>query len=123
METGAKLTIPMTPADTSWSAAVEESEHLMANVAVETTKSERGKRNSRIGTVVSDKGDKTIRVRFDYTVKHPKYGKYYERSTTLHTHDEKNEARLGDKVEVMACRRVSKTKCWRLVQVLRRAAV
>ncbi len=103
--------------------AVEESEDLMANVASETTKSERGKRVSRIGTVISDKGDKTIRVRFDYSVKHPKYGKYYVRSTTLHSHDEKNEAHLGDKVEVMACRRVSKTKCWRLVQVLRRASV
>jgi len=95
----------------------------MANVAGEETRRERGKRVSRIGTVVSDKGDKTIRVRFDYTVRHPKYGKYYERSTTLHTHDEKNEARVGDKVEVMACRRVSKTKSWRLVRVLRRSSV
>jgi len=110
-------------ADESRSVAVEESEHLMANVAGETTKSERGKRVSRIGTVASDKGDKTIRVRFDYTVKHPKYGKYYERSTTLHAHDENNEARVGDKVEVMACRRLSKTKCWRLVRVVRRASV
>ena len=95
----------------------------MANVAGETSKSERGKRVSRIGTVVSDKGDKTIRVRFDYSVRHPKYGKYYERSTTLYTHDESNEAHTGDKVEVMACRRLSKTKCWRLVKVLRRASV
>lgn len=109
--------------DATRSVAVEESEHLMANVVGETTKSERGKRVSRIGTVVSNKGDKTIRVRFDYTVKHPKYGKYYERSTTLHTHDEKNEAGLGDKVEVMACRRISKLKCWRLLRVVRRASV
>lgn len=95
----------------------------MVNVAGKTSGSERGKRVSRIGTVISDKGDKTIRVRFDYSVKHPKYGKYYERSTTLHTHDENNEAHTGDKVEVMACRRISKTKCWRLVKVLRRASV
>jgi len=95
----------------------------MADVAGETTRSGRGKRVSRIGTVVSDKGDKTIRVRFDYTVKHPKYGKYYERSTTLHTHDENNEARMGDRVEVMACRRISKMKCWRLVRVVRKSSV
>jgi len=95
----------------------------MANVVGETTRSRRGKRVSRIGTVVSDKGDKTIRVRFDYSVMHPKYGKHYERSTTLHTHDENNEARTGDKVEVMACRRISKMKCWRLVRVIRKASV
>ena len=95
----------------------------MANVAGETSKSERGKRVSRTGTVISDKGEKTIRVRFDYSVRHPKYGKYYERSTTLHTHDENNEAHTGDKVEGKASRRVSKTKSWRLVRVLRRAAV
>ena len=80
---------------------------------------ERGKRDRRIGTVVSDKGDKTIRVKFVYTVKHRKYGKYYRRSTSLHTHDEKNEASLGDVVEVMACRRMSKTKCWRLMRIVR----
>ena len=80
---------------------------------------QRGKRDRRFGTVVSDKGDKTIKVRFEFTVRHPKYGKYYRRSTTLHTHDEKNEARVGDLVEVMGCRPMSKTKCWRLVKVLR----
>lgn len=79
----------------------------------------RGKRECRVGTVVSEKGAKTIKVRFDYTVKHRKYGKYHKRSTTLHTHDEKNEAKVGDVVEVMSCRRVSKTKCWRLTQVIR----
>jgi len=82
----------------------------------------RGKRDCRIGTVVSDKGDKTIKVRFDFSVRHPKYGKYYTRSTTMHTHDEKNEAKTGDLVEVVACRRLSKTKCWRLVKVVRREA-
>jgi len=79
----------------------------------------RGIREHRVGTVVSDKGDKTIRVRFEYTVKHPKYGKYYTRSTTLHTHDEKNEGKVGDTVEVVGCRPVSKTKCWRLLRVVR----
>lgn len=82
----------------------------------------RGKRDLRVGTVVSDKGEKTIKVRFDFSVKHPKYGKYYTRSTTLHTHDEQDEAKLGDVVEVVSCRRLSKTKCWRLVKVVRREA-
>jgi len=81
----------------------------------------RGDRERRSGVVVSDKGDKTIRVRFDFLVKHPKYGKFYRRSTMLHSHDEKNEASAGDLVEVMACRRMSKTKSWTLTRVLRKA--
>jgi small subunit ribosomal protein S17 len=80
----------------------------------------RGKRESRIGTVISDRASKTIKVRFDFTVRHPKYGKYFRRSTTLYAHDENNEANEGDVVEVTACRRLSKTKCWRLTRVLRR---
>ena len=82
----------------------------------------RGKRACRTGAVVSDRAEKTIKVRYDYSVKHPKYGKYYKRSTTLHAHDENNEARVGDVVEVAACRRLSKTKCWRLVRVVRRVS-
>ena len=82
----------------------------------------RGKRVCFVGTVVSGKGDKTISVRHAFLVKHPKYGKYYRRSTTLHAHDEKNEAKVGDVVEVTACRRVSKTKCWRLTRILRPAS-
>lgn len=79
---------------------------------------ERGEREARLGTVISDKGDKTIRVRYDFMVKHDKYGKYYRRSTILATHDEKNEARTGDVVEVVSCRRISKSKCWRLLRVV-----
>lgn len=93
----------------------------MTNVTAPIVNSEkRGQRDRRIGTVVSDKGDKTIRVRFDFLVKHDKYGKYLRRSTTLATHDEKNEAHKGDLVEVVACRRMSKSKCWRLLRVLAR---
>src|SRR3990170_516408 len=93
----------------------------MTNVAASITVSDkRGRRDRRTGTVVSDKGDKTIRVRFEFLVKHPKYGKYFRRSTTLATHDEKNEAHKGDLVEVVACRRMSKTKCWRLMRIIRR---
>lgn len=82
---------------------------------------ERGKRTTRVGAVMSDRADKTINVRFDYMVKHWKYGKYIRRSTTLHVHDEKNEASVGDVVEVAACRRLSKLKCWRLLRVVSKA--
>lgn len=94
----------------------------MANVMSSTeTGKERGLRDRRLGTVVSDGRDKTIKVRFDYRVKHPKYGKYMRRATTMHAHDEKNEAKMGDIVEVVGCRRISKTKCWRLTHVVRAA--
>jgi len=83
---------------------------------------QRGKRVRRIGTVVSDKRDKTVKVVYEYTTKHRMYGKYIRRSTTLHVHDEANEAKTGDVVEVMACRRLSKTKCWRLMRIVRSAA-
>ncbi len=78
----------------------------------------RSPRRTRLGVVVSDKGDKTIKVVTVYTQKHPKYGKYMRRRTTMHAHDEKNEAKIGDRVEVMECRPVSRTKCWRLVRIL-----
>ena len=91
----------------------------MATAVKKTEAADRRVRECRTGTVVSDKGQKTIRVRFDYTVKHPKYGKYYRRSTTLHAHDEQGEARMGDLVEVMSCRPISKLKCWRLMRVVR----
>lgn len=82
---------------------------------------ERGVRDRRTGTVVSDARHKTIKVRYDYLVKHPKYGKFQRRATYLHAHDEENQSRTGDVVEVTACRRLSKTKCWRLTRVLRRS--
>jgi len=94
---------------------------MMAVMQAEQATTERKVRDIRTGVVVSTKGDKTIRVRFNFTIKHPKYGKYFRRSTSLHTHDEKNEAQVGDLVEVMACRPISKTKCWRLSRILRRA--
>lgn len=79
----------------------------------------RGKRPTTIGVVASDQADKTIKVVVNYLAKHPKYGKYLRRRTTLHAHDPKNEARRGDTVELMACRPISKTKTWRLVRVVR----
>jgi len=83
------------------------------------TAADRGQRDRRVGVVVSDKGQKTIRVRFEFTVRHPKYGKFMRRSTTLHAHDERNEAKAGDIVEVVSCRRMSKTKSWRLTRIVR----
>jgi small subunit ribosomal protein S17 len=82
----------------------------------------RNRREARTGTVVSDRAEKTIRVRYDFIVRHPKYGKYYRRSTTLHAHDERNEAKVGDVVEVMACRPMSKMKRWRLIRIVRAAS-
>lgn len=82
----------------------------------------RGQRDVRIGTVVSDSRRKTIKVREDWVYRHLQYEKYLRRSTVLHAHDENDEAKAGDVVEVVACRRLSKTKCWRLARVVRRGA-
>jgi small subunit ribosomal protein S17 len=75
-----------------------------------------------IGRVVSDKMDKTRTILIERKVRHPLYGKYIRRSTKLHVHDESNEARMGDKVMVQECRPVSKSKTFRLVKVLEKAA-
>ena len=72
--------------------------------------------------VTSDKADKTIRVVVDYSTRHRLYGKYIRRRTVLHVHDEKNEAKVGDRVEVMSCRPRSKMKRWRLVRIVGRRA-
>jgi len=74
-----------------------------------------------VGTVVSDKMEKSIVVLIERRVKHPIYGKYMTRSTKLHVHDENNDSRMGDKVEIVECRPVSKTKAWNLVRVIERA--
>lgn len=76
-----------------------------------------------IGIVVSDKRKKTITVEVPRLVKHPLYGKYLYRTTRLHAHDEQNEAKTGDRVEIGPARPLSKQKRWRLVRVLQRAVV
>ena len=73
------------------------------------------------GVVASDKGDKTIKVVVNYQTRHPKYGKYLKRRTVLHAHDEKNEAREGDTVEIAECRPLSKTKHHRLLRIVQKA--
>jgi small subunit ribosomal protein S17 len=72
------------------------------------------------GTVVSDKMDKTVTVMIERKVKHPVYGKYIRRSTKLHVHDEDNTCQEGDKVTIEQCRPLSKSKSWRLVNVVER---
>jgi small subunit ribosomal protein S17 len=76
---------------------------------------------SILGVVASDKGDKTIKVVVNYQTRHPKYGKYLKRRTVLHVHDEKNEAKEGDTVEIAECRPLSKTKHHRLLRITLKA--
>jgi len=81
----------------------------------------RGRRKLQIGIVISVKMDKTITVRVDRRVKHALYGKYMRRSTKLHAHDENNEARVGDRVEVLGTRPLSKMKRYRLIKITSKA--
>jgi small subunit ribosomal protein S17 len=82
---------------------------------------ERGKRRVEVGVVTSDKMQKTRRVEIPRLVKHSRYGKYIRRRTVCHVHDEKDESRRGDTVEIMETRPISKTKHWRLVRVVAKA--
>ena len=75
------------------------------------------------GRVVSDKMDKTVTVLVERRVKHPIYGKVVTRSSKYHAHDESNEVKEGDFVEIAATRKVSKTKAWRVTRVLQKAQV
>jgi small subunit ribosomal protein S17 len=76
-------------------------------------------RKVRVGEVVSNKMDKTIVVRTVTRVPHPKFGKITKHISKFHAHDEKNEAQIGDRVSIMETRPLSKTKRWRLVEVLK----
>ncbi len=73
------------------------------------------------GRVISDKMDRTITVMVERRVKHPLYGKYIRRSTKLHVHDENNDCNIGDEVTISECRPMSKTKSWRLAEIVKRA--
>jgi len=84
----------------------------------ETQTQERGTRRTEIGVVTSDKMNKTRRVEIPRLVKHPRYGKYIKRRTICKIHDEKNESRTGDTVEIMETRPMSKTKNWRLLRIV-----
>ena len=82
---------------------------------------ERNARKVRIGTVVSDKMDKTIVVAIEYNMKHPLYGKIVKRTYKLKAHDENNSAGMGDRVRVMETRPLSREKRWRLVEIVEKA--
>jgi small subunit ribosomal protein S17 len=82
---------------------------------------ERKNRKVRIGTVTSNKMSKTITVLVERKVKHPIYGKFLKKSSSFHAHDEENTAGIGDTVRIMETRPLSKTKRWRLVEVLEKA--
>ena len=79
---------------------------------------ERNLRKTKLGVVSSNKMDKTITVSVERKVKHPLYGKFVKKSTKFHAHDEKNECSIGDTVKIMETPPMSKTKRWRLVEVV-----
>ena len=82
----------------------------------------RSKRKIRTGLVISDKADKTVTVKVERHLSHPLYGKGVKRTKKYHAHDEKNEYKVGDTVRIMETRPVSKTKRWRVVELLERLA-
>ena len=82
---------------------------------------ERNLRKTRVGVVVSDKMDKTIVVAVKDSVQHPLYKKILKRTKKFKAHDEKNEAGIGDRVEIMETRKISKDVNWRLVKIIEKA--
>ncbi|HKL34331.1 MAG TPA: 30S ribosomal protein S17 [Tangfeifania sp.] len=81
----------------------------------------RNLRKERIGVVVSNKMDKTVVVAEKKKMKHPIYGKFVNKTTKFHAHDEKNDCNIGDLVRIMETRPLSKSKRWRLVEIIERA--
>jgi small subunit ribosomal protein S17 len=88
---------------------------------VEAAADERGRRKTRIGTVVSDKMDKTVVVVVERRYAHPLYGKQVTRTKKYHAHDEKDEYKIGDVVRIIETRPLSKTKNWRLAEIVEAA--
>ena len=82
---------------------------------------ERNLRKSRVGTVVSNKMDKTVVVAIKDNIAHPMYGKIIKRTLKVHAHDEANACGIGDKVSIMETRPLSKTKRWRIVEIIEKA--
>ena len=78
-------------------------------------------RRTQVGLVISDKADKTVTVLLERQVKHALYGKYIKRCTKVNAHDETNDCGAGDKVRIAECRPLSKSKSWRVVEILERA--
>jgi small subunit ribosomal protein S17 len=82
---------------------------------------DRNLRKTRTGVVSSNKMDKTVVVAVERKVQHPIYGKFLKKTTKFHAHDEKNECNIGDIVKIMESRPLSKTKRWRLVEIVEKA--
>ena len=82
---------------------------------------ERALRKTRVGMVVSDKMEKTVVVAIEDNVKHPVYGKIIKHTLKVHAHDDNNECGVGDKVKIMETRPLSKTKRWRVVEIIEKA--
>lgn len=97
----------------------EDTSTTTAAAAPETPARERNLRKTRVGEVVSDAMDKTIVVRAITRVPHPKFGKITKHVKKFHVHDEKNEAKVGDRVSIMETRPLSRLKRWRLVEILK----
>jgi small subunit ribosomal protein S17 len=91
------------------------------HVEVGSEQAERGARKVRTGIVVSDAMDKTVVVRISTAFRHPMYGKIVRRSSKFKAHDEAGEAHVGDRVRIMETRPLSKTKRWRVIEVVERA--
>ena len=87
----------------------------------ETTEVVRQFRKEKVGVVTSNKMTKSIVIAVERKVKHAKYGKFLNKTSKFVAHDEKNECNIGDTVRIMETRPLSKTKCWRLVEILERA--
>ena len=83
----------------------------------------RGRLNDAVGTVISDKMDKTISVKIYRLVKHARYSKYIRRTSVFKAHDETNQAKIGDKVRIYETRPMSKTKRWKLAEVIEKAGL
>ena len=81
----------------------------------------RNLRKERVGIVTSSKMNKSITVEVERRVKHPKYGKFVKKSSSFVAHDEKNDCNIGDRVKIMETRPISRSKCWRLVEIIERA--
>lgn len=83
----------------------------------------RSSRKTLVGFVSSRMGDKSVKVTIPYKIPHPKYRKVINRKTVVHVHDEKNETKIGDEVEIMETRPLSRLKRWRIVQIIKAGAV
>ena|SRR5687767_11843361 len=95
----------------------------MADTPATKTDERNNQRRVLVGVVTRDKTDKTRRVDVERLVKHPRYGKYIKKRTVCYIHDEKNESHMGDTVEIVETRPMSKSKTWRLVRVVIKAPV